>query len=200
MRSLLLTIGIIFCLSFNLTAQTMFNSPPVSGPDDENVKNKPLGERLVFGGALGAQFGTNTQVNLSPIIGYRVTDKFTAGVGITYIYYNYKYYTGYGNATATEEDHIYGTSLWGEYRIIPQAFIHVEPGFLNLSVPEMNANGYYNGETRRDNIYNFLVGGGYYQPIGNNAGMQFSILWDLVEDMYSPYQNPIIRIGFAAGF
>ncbi len=165
---------------------------------DPPVK-RSLSERLVFGGSLGAQFGTNTQVNLSPIIGYRATEKLTTGIGVTYIYYKYKYYT-VTNQTLTEEDNIWGGSLWAEYRVIPQAFLHVEPGFLNLSVPKLDANNYYYGETTRDNIYQFLVGGGYYQAIGNNAGMQFSILWDLVDEKYSPYENPIIRIGFAAGF
>ncbi|MEO8150173.1 MAG: hypothetical protein ABI723_21240 [Bacteroidia bacterium] len=196
MRSLLLTIVIIFSISFNLVAQV---PPEVPTGDPPPAPKKSFGERLVFGGFLGAQFGTNTQVNISPIIGYRVTEKLTAGVGITYIYYKYEYYTGY-NQTYTEEDHIFGSSLWGEYRVIPQAFIHVEPGLLNLSVPKLDPYGYYHGDTYRKNIYTFLVGGGYYQAIGSNAGMQFSILWDLVEDMYSPYQNPIIRIGFAAGF
>lgn len=157
-------------------------------------------DRLVFGGSLGAQFGTNTQVNISPIIGYRITDKLTAGIGINYIYYKYKYYTGVGNNTITESDNIYGGSLWGEYRVIPQAFLHVEPGFLNQSIPTTDASGFYSGATTRYTLYTFLVGGGYYQQLGANSGMQFSILWDLIEDQYSPYSNPIIRIGFAAGF
>lgn len=188
MRSIKLIAAIILLTTFTVNAQ---DTPP--GP------KKSFGQRLVFGGIIGAQFGSVTQVNISPIIGYRVTEKLTAGIGLTYIYYKYDY-VGYNNAILTEEDHVIGGSIWGEYRVLPNVFLHTEFGTLNMSVPKLNAQGYYTGETMRANINNFLVGGGYYQALGANAGMQFSLLWDLIEDQYSPYQNPIIRIGFAAGF
>lgn len=188
MRSIKLIAAIIFISVFAANAQ---DTPP--GP------KKNFGQRLVFGGGFGAQFGSVTQVNISPIIGYRVTEKLTAGIGITYIYYKYQY-LGYNGAIFNEQDHIIGGSLWGEYRVIPQAFLHAEYGILNESIPKQSANGQYLGETMRYNLNSFLVGGGYYQAMGQNAGMQFSLLWDLIEDPWSPYSNPIIRIGFAAGF
>ena len=52
----------------------------------------------------------------------------------------------------------------------------------------------------RDNITSLMVGGGYAQPIGSNAALTLMILWNLTEEQYSPYQNPIFRLGFAAGF
>ncbi|MBK9045856.1 MAG: hypothetical protein IPL74_03855 [Bacteroidetes bacterium] len=45
-----------------------------------------------------------------------------------------------------------------------------------------------------------LVGGGYAQEIGANASLVLMLLWNLTEEQYSPYQNPIIRIGINAGF
>lgn len=189
MKSIKLIIALVFI-------NIVVNAQPTPGPQPS------FKDRLIFGGSLGAQFGTNTQVNLSPIIGYRVTEKFSAGIGITYIYYKYEYqyFNGIGYSTIQESDNIYGGSIWGEYRIIPQAFLHVEPGFLNESIPSIDASGIYSGATVRYTLYNFLVGGGYFQQLGPNSGMQFSILFDLIEDQYSPYSNPIIRIGFSAGF
>ena len=187
MRSIKLIVA-LFLISIAVNAQ------PTPGPGPS------FKDRLVIGGSLGAQFGTNTQVNISPIIGYRVTDKLTAGIGLNYIYYKYQYFTGIGTNTITESDHIFGASLYGQYRVIPQAFIHIEPGFLNQSIPASDASGFYSGATVRYTLYTFLVGGGYYQQLGANSGMQFSLLWDLIEDQYSPYSNPIIRIGFVTGF
>ena len=46
----------------------------------------------------------------------------------------------------------------------------------------------------------FLVGGGYRQQIGGNAAMNLMVLWNLNDTYDSPYTNPIIRIGFSAGF
>ena len=120
-------------------------------------------------------------------------------MGLNYIYYQYKYF-GYNGQTFTEKGHIYGGNVWAQYLIIPQAYVHAEYGILNMPIPKAGANGGYYGETMRYNVNTFLVGGGYFQRIGNNAGVQFSILWDLIEDQYSPYTNPIIRVGFAGGF
>jgi long-subunit fatty acid transport protein len=177
-----------------------FTSSIINAQQTPNALNNGFSkERFIFGGNVGAQFGSSTQVNLSPIIGYRITEKLSAGIGVNYLYYKFKY-LGYNNQTFTEKNHIYGGNVWAQYLIIPQAFLHAEYGVLNIGIPKLGANGAYNGDTQRYNVNTCLVGGGYYQRISDNAGVQFSILWDLIEDQYSPYNNPIIRIGFAAGF
>jgi hypothetical protein len=206
MRSLLVTTVIIFYIVYNVTAQVPLGAPNEL-PGDPPPTKKSFGERLVFGGGLGAYFGSTTQVNIQPIIGYRITDKLTSGIGINYSFYKTLFLVDTNTilnhapsyAELAFKDNQWGGSLWSEYRIIPQAFLHAEYGFLNLSYPQYNYN-----ERSIDGIKHtatsFLVGGGYYQAVGNNAGMQISLLWDLVGDKYSPYQNPILRIGFTAGF
>jgi len=44
-------------------------------------------DKLTFGGNFGATFGTVTYVNLSPQVGYKVTERFIPGISATYIYY-----------------------------------------------------------------------------------------------------------------
>jgi hypothetical protein len=40
----------------------------------------------------------------------------------------------------------------------------------------------------------YLVGGGWHQPIGDRAAINFLVLWDLTDNRYSPYNsNPILR-------
>ncbi len=46
------------------------NNAPIAKPRKERV---PLKDKLVFGGSMGLQFGTFTNINLSPILGYKVT-------------------------------------------------------------------------------------------------------------------------------
>jgi hypothetical protein len=48
-------------------------------------------------------------------------------------------------------------------------------------------------------INSFFVGGGYHQPIGNKAFMDFLLLFNLNESYDSPYSNPIFRLGFGVG-
>ena len=49
-------------------------------------------------------------------------------------------------------------------------------------------------------INSLFIGGGYYQDIGGRAYTSIAILFNVLETPDSPYVNPIIRIGFGAGF
>jgi hypothetical protein len=59
--------------------------------DNSDNERKTWKDRIVVGGSLGAQFGNSTYVEVSPIVGYKVTDMFTAGVGFSYQYYKVNY-------------------------------------------------------------------------------------------------------------
>lgn len=49
-------------------------------------------ERIYFGGSFGGSFGTITYFEVSPVVGYMIRRNLSAGVGITYQYYNDKNY------------------------------------------------------------------------------------------------------------
>ncbi len=57
-------------------------------------------DRIFIGGNLGATFGTITNVNVSPMIGYKFTPKTIAGITLTYQYYK-------------QESPEYQTSIYG---------------------------------------------------------------------------------------
>lgn len=161
----------------------------------QGMKDKPLRERLFFGGNLGLQFGSATYIDVSPLVGYRITEKLSAGIGATYIYYNVKEsisYYGY-------ETSIYGGRVFGRYSFMENLFAHAETEVLNMEVPEI-ITGSMNYKLVRDNIVSVLAGGGYAQPIGERSALVMMLLWNFTEDQYSPYENPIFRIGFNAGF
>ncbi len=145
--------------------------------------------RLFYGGGFGLQFGTVTLIEVSPLIGYKVTPKFGVGISPSYKYYSYRPY----NYSSKIQSNIYGGSIFARYMIFENIFAHAEYEslFYNTKIP-----GYPTDMSQYNSV---LVGGGYRQQIGNNAAMNLMLLWNLNDTPDSPYTNPIIRVGFTIG-
>jgi hypothetical protein len=151
-------------------------------------------DRLYFGGNFGLNFGTGfTMVEASPLVGYKLTEKFSVGVGVTYIYYKQK--IDFYNTTYTYETSIYGGNIFARYFFLENIFAHAETGALNLDVPQP----FYPYTLHREWVQNLLLGGGYRSMIGESASFVIMILYDVIDDPNSPYQNPIFRVGFGIG-
>ena len=45
-------------------------------------------------------------------------------------------------------------------------------------------------------IDNFLIGGGLSQSLSSRFSVSVLILWDVTNNIYSPYSNPKFKIGF----
>lgn len=164
-----------------LTLNTLAQNQAIKPAD-----NKPKGfqwNKVFVGGNIGAQFGSITVVNISPIIGYRITERLAAGVGATYIYYNYK--------AIRFSSSIYGGSVFGRFYLLENIFAHAEYELLNVDS--------YDFPGTRTNIENIYVGGGFRQALGGRSYMTILALWNINESKYSPYGNPIIRMGFSIG-
>ncbi|MDZ4822522.1 MAG: hypothetical protein SH856_03590 [Flavobacteriales bacterium] len=154
--------------------------------EEKEEKKESFGQRLVFGGGLGANFSTNyTVLEISPIVGYKLTDRFIPGIGVSYTYLSY-----YGQSFS-----IYGYSTWARYLIAENFFAHTE--FQQNNFPVFND---FDREAGRAWIPAWLVGGGYHTGRESAVGFSIMILWDLIDDIRSPYQNPIIRGGVMIGF
>jgi hypothetical protein len=52
---------------------------------------------------------------------------------------------------------------------------------------------------RRAWVDNLLVGGGYRESFSDNGSIVAMILYNINQTPLSPYQNPIIQIGFNVG-
>ncbi len=148
-------------------------------------------DKVYFGGNFGLQFGDQTVVDVNPLIGYRLTEKLSVGFTATYIYYKFK--DPYNPSYSYSSD-IYGGSIFTRYFLLENIFAHIEGEVLNLEVPNYVLNRYV-----REDIFGFYVGGGYRQPLGDRSSLNILLLYNLNEDRNSPYQNPIIRIGFGFG-
>ena len=151
-------------------------------------KHKPKNkfkDKIFTGGNLGFQFGKETFAEISPLIGYKFTDKIAAGIGVTYQYYHYtdRYYDIKTN--------VYGGRVFGRYMVTQNLFAHVEYEYLNLEA--------FDFQRRRVDVNSVLAGAGYIQHIGPNSSVVAMILYNFTESVYTPYSNPIIRIGFNLG-
>jgi hypothetical protein len=193
---------IIFLLAGINTITNAQNNPrrssgEINKPDKEeekdttrNTQAAKFWDKVTFGGNVGASFGSATYVNISPMVGYKFTEDFTAGTGFTYIYLNDKYYNFSTN--------IYGPRVFAQYAVFSNLFAYTELDILNVD--------FYNSiEQRYDRTWvaNPLVGGGYRAAIGPRSFMNFFILynlnWAANKDLVSPYRNSplIIRVGFS---
>lgn len=188
----------VLVLALTLSVHTVSGQveEDVSGRNGEKV---PFSERLVFGGDFGLSFGSITFIKIAPIVGYRVTNRLTAGIGPIYIYEKYRLYdlqtSTYGGKAVLSFAIIKGT---GESGILGlgDIVLHAENEVINVEPLYYSRNISYYGFGDRIWIDNLLLGGGITQNLGGSFGVSMFILWDVLQNPHSPYSNPIIKFGF----
>jgi hypothetical protein len=168
----------LFCLLLFVSAGFAQDSTMIrKHPPQQRILDK-----MFIGGNFGLQFGSFTYVEVSPLVGYQINDRISAGVGVTYEYFHYK--TSYYNL----KTNVYGGRVFGRYRFTENLFGHVEYEYLNLE-----AFDFY--PRRRVGVDGILGGGGYMQRFGRNSSMVAMILYNFTQSVYTPYNNPVIRVG-----
>jgi hypothetical protein len=170
-----LLIIMVFGLSANYSKAQYFETP---------TKKAPVKDKFFYGGGLGLQFGTVTAIEFSPMVGYKLTSRFHPGISATYSYYHNKM------NTFTYEYSTYGASTFFRFFLFEGVFAHAEVEALNIKVFNTLS------DTYRKWIDNYLVGGGYFQKIGEKSGMYFTVLWNLNQTEFTPTSNPQFKIGF----
>ena len=153
-------------------------------------KSKIDKSKIYYGGFLNLSFGSYTVIGVTPLVGYKVSPKFSVGSQLTYEYVKDKRYnTDYETSN-------YGISIFSRYRIFPQLYTHVE-------FSEMNYKLYYtNGTSNREWVPFLWLGGGYSQPITRNTWFNAQVLFDVLQNENSPYNNwdPFFSVGVGVGF
>jgi len=185
-----------------LTSLVIFSQ--VEEPVQPDAKKKgekeklPFKERLVFGGDLGLSFGSITYIKLAPEVGYRVTDRLTPGLGPIYIYENYKHYdlktSTYGGKVVLSFTVLRGSDFGGNFNL-GNVMLHGENEVINVEPVYYSYTGQYVFGDRLW-IDNLLLGGGLSQSLGGRAAVSIFLLWDVTQNPYSPYNNPILKFGF----
>jgi len=176
------------------------NSKTNQNTEAKPVKNyKPFaerkfGEKLTYGGNIGLTFGNQTVIELAPMVGYRVTEKFMVGLGVNYFYYRFRGNLAINNVISpySFEANLYGGRAILQYVIIPQAFLYFEQEMMNTQYIDRN-----DGLTKRTWLANPLAGVGYRQSVGGWSAMNIMVLYNLnYQPNFSFYPSPwIIRVG-----
>ncbi len=158
-----------------------------------------LRERFYFGGNFGLQFGSITRVEISPLVGYRITPRLSSGIGITYIYHKEKTFI------TDFETSIYGGRVFSRFDLIKDfnkfiplgfnggLFAQVEYEPLNIESRIFHPFGL---EAERYWYHGVFAGGGLNLPLGGRTSVNFMVLYDLNHSTRSPYAEPyVIRFG-----
>ena len=171
----------------SLVVAVILLSVCVSHAQREVDENSGFLDRVYTGGGLTLSFGNNvTVVGASPVLGYMITDKWSAGVGVTYLYRKF----------GGIKSNIYGGKVFTQYVIFNPVFAYAEYEALSYDFT------FFDGVNNRELIPAFNVGGGIIQPLGKVAAFQFMVLYDLLYDnLKSPQPNALsIRGGVSIGF
>jgi hypothetical protein len=147
------------------------------------------------GGAIGFAFGDDVNyAEFSPILGFRVSQKFQLGASLTFRYRKDKRYEP--DLSTTDA----GGSLFGRYFVLDPIFLQVEVERLNWEFVDILDDEF----VVVDSVYTgYYAGLGYYLPMGSNGAMYMSFMWDFSYDSNEPSPNPhpwLIRIGYGVTF
>lgn len=192
---------------FLVSAQDVYTSSGRPGYHKNTKKKKGYDpSKLVIGGGINANFGGGyTQLGISPIVGYKFFPNFIAGVGLGYQYYQQPddiYSNQY--TTYYDKENIIYPNLWARYFVWRGIYVagQLEYDIIKLSEPyyDYNSNGIYS-ESANVNATCLLLGAGIKQPLGGRAFFYVEIMYDVLQQEYSPYLNQVVpRAGIAVGF
>ncbi|MFY0254684.1 hypothetical protein ACDQ55_12095 [Chitinophaga sp. 30R24] len=159
--------------------------------------------RLVVGGSLGMVFGDYTNVDVSPLVGYRFSQYIAAGININAQYGQFRSRDYFGNTLQRDKYTIFGGGVWGRVYPLPMLFVHVQPEYNFISQSSTLYDNSGNKQIYKTDyaVPSLLLGAGYSQSVGGRVGLGFSILYDVLQDDRSPYRNSLIyRVGAGLGF
>jgi hypothetical protein len=193
------------------TAQDVYTSSgrPEYAKKKEKKKTGYDPSRLIVGGGLVAGFGSGyTDVGIFPVVGYRITERFSAGVGLGYEFQKQSYYlTDPGPSAAvnlySSHANIISPSIWARHFIYNNIFLtgifEYNFQYLNGAVDDP-VQGKILNESYNVNAPCLLLGGGIKQPLGGRVSVLAEILYDVLQQPNSPYLNqPVVHFGIVAG-
>jgi hypothetical protein len=203
-RRLLPAVLIFMSTFFSVCVSAQYNFP-----DEERKANneQSVAGKFFIAPDLGLLLGTVTRIEVSPAIGYYLTERISVAVGGRYEYLkdSRNYYQMYSYKT-----NIYGLRAYTELDVIKN-FDNVIPLGLSLGI---FGHLEYEGLSLERKYFDYpnypsegrfwystaLVGGGIRQPAGQRASFNLLFLWDTDTSIASLYSNPILRMGFQIYF
>ena len=155
---------------------------------------------------IGLWFGSYTNIEAAPQLGYHLTDRLSVGVGPHYSFYqNNNPYSLVHFST-----HIWGIKSFSRFSVVRDApeilpfylfdelFAHFEYELTSLENQYFNAPNFpAEGRFRADYFY---IGAGISQRTRGYTSYTILLLWNLNDSFNSLYRNPNYRIGLSIYF
>ena len=177
------------------------NFPNRDVPKTGTESDQPSKKKFIYSNfGLGfSSYNGVSQFNVSaaPALGFRLTEKFAVGPGISYAYSSYSVPSGY--ALTSKGDRSIATSSVGlkafaQYIVYKEFFLHAEYEVTNAQLLSDDGGGNYSKVNRT--VTTPLAGVGYRQYIGENAALDIVGLYNFDNTIYSLYPGLVIRFSF----
>jgi hypothetical protein len=169
-------------------------APPAAAPASQTAaptasSKPPFRDRIYYGGSVTLSFGSDvTRIGVFPMVAYKVSPKLSLGLEVGYEHVNYDNY----NQSADN----YGGSVFSNYRLLPVVYLHAEYQMINYEI--------FTGPNSSDRelVPFLLVGGGVSKLIGGRTWAYAEVLFDVLQDDNSPYDDwePVVSVGVGVGF
>ena len=195
---------LLICLT--MLAIFSINTTTAQSRQSRESNNNPILEKLWIGTGLDG-FGISNNsfaVGLSPIVGYKITPNWSAGVRIPIDYTYLKLFNNAGEGLV-DNNLNYGAGIFTRYKIFRGVFAHTELNQLRISSPAIsngnyvldpeNTNKLLKNKFNRDELN---VGLGYSN--GGTIGYEISVLYNVREDINSAFNPFTIRAGLNYNF
>jgi len=140
-------------------------------------------DRFYVGGSPGLRFGDVTIVNITTMVGYNFSERFSVGITPKYIFFKDNRFT------PEFKTDMYGSGIFARQNLTENLFAHGEYELINLRTIQSS----------RTDVHMLFLGGGY-----QSNGLYIMGLYDFFDDPNSPYGQPlgiplILRVGFNFG-
>ncbi|WP_046242416.1 hypothetical protein [Hymenobacter terrenus] len=180
------------------------NIPKAGLDGDKPYKKKFIYTNFGLGYTSGG--GLNQfSVSGAPALGFRLSEKFAVGPGISYAYNSFSlqdgYSTGTPNNSLTESGsnsistNSLGFKAFAQYIVYKEFFVHAEYEVTNAQIIYQDGtSGYFFKRTQ--NVTTPLAGVGYRSYIGENAAFDIVGLYNFNNNIYSLYPGLVVRFSF----
>ncbi len=174
------------------------------------AEDKPPTKKFLytnFGLGFSSNGGLNQfNVSAAPAVGFRITDKFAIGPGISYAYSSFSLNDDAKRAgfalNAQGDNSIKSNSLglkaFAQYIVYKEFFVHAEYEVTNAELVDFDPNNGYFKYNRT--VATPLAGIGYRSPIGQNAAVDIVGLYNFDNSLYSLYPGLVVRFSFLYNF
>lgn len=191
MKKFIVALLFLTAFSLELSAQYFDDVKKEEKPEKPEIKN-----RVFFGGNFRFSIGSGNReseyLEISPLMGYRFSHEFEAGVSFSYIHISQQFIVMPSLNKVTLRNKTYGPRGFMRYKFWDNYFIQTEYESLNTDV--LPNDGTLN--TTRAWVPGLFLGGGSNVQIADHLAFNFVVLYNLsYNDLRSPYISPFVMRG-----